>query len=72
MLMQWLMPYLLIIIDIHRLVAHSLTSCVRNSNVHLTIEPAESSEGGVNGVRAVGGGHDDHMSPLLHAVHEGE
>ena len=48
-----------------------LTSCIRYSNIDLTIESAKSPEGRVDAVGSVGGSHDDHMVSLLETVHEG-
>jgi hypothetical protein len=48
------------------------TSWVGDSNVDLSVESTESSKGRVDGVRSVGGGHDDDVGSGLETVHEGE
>lgn len=48
------------------------TSGVRNTNVDLTIETAETTKSRINGVRAVGSGHNHNVGTGLHTVHEGE
>ncbi|TFB02298.1 hypothetical protein CCMA1212_006004 [Trichoderma ghanense] len=47
-------------------------SRVGDANVNLAVETTESSQGRVDGVGSVGGGHDDDVGARLHAVHEGE
>jgi hypothetical protein len=47
-------------------------SGVGNTNVDLAIEATETTKGRVDGVGAVGGGHDHNVGAGLHAVHEGE
>ena len=41
-------------------------------HIKTTILPSETSKGWINAVGSVGGGHDDHMTTLLHAVHQRE
>ena len=48
------------------------TCNIRNADVHLSVESAESPEGSVDAVGPVGGRHDDDMGALLEAVHESE
>jgi hypothetical protein len=45
---------------------------VRDTNVDLTIETAESSKGGVDRVGTVGSSHHDDVGAGLHTVHEGK
>lgn len=45
---------------------------VRNTNVDLTVETTEASEGRVDGVGTVGGSHDNNVGSSLHAVHQSE
>lgn len=45
---------------------------VRNSDVNLSVEPAESSKGRVDRVGSVGGGHDDDVGSGLETVHKSE
>lgn len=40
---------------------------VRNSDVNLAVETTEATQGRVDRVRPVGGGHYDHVGRLLHA-----
>ena len=40
------------------------TDGVRNSDVDFAVESPEATEGSVDGVRPVGGGHDDDVSAL--------
>ena len=48
------------------------TNSVWYPDVNLTVESSEPPEGGVDGVRPIGGGHHDHVGPLLQAVHQGQ
>ena len=48
------------------------TSGIRDTNVDFTIETTETSEGGVDRVGSVGGGHNDDVGACFQAVHEGE
>jgi len=48
------------------------TSGIRNTNVDFTIETTETSEGGVDRVGSVSGGHDDNVGAGFKTVHEGE
>ncbi|KAI6751078.1 hypothetical protein HG530_013992 [Fusarium avenaceum] len=48
------------------------TSGVRDTNINLAIETAESSESGIDRVRSVSGSHNDNVGSGFHAVHEGE
>lgn len=45
---------------------------VRDANVHLTVKAAKSSQGRVNRVGPIRGGHDNDIGAGLHAVHERE
>ncbi len=45
---------------------------VGDANVDLAIEAAEPTQGRVDRIGPVGGGHDDDVGPSLHAIHEGE
>lgn len=45
---------------------------VRNANVDFTIETAETSESRVDGVRTIGGGHDDDIGAGLETIHQGK
>ena len=45
---------------------------VRNADVDLAVKATEASQGRVDAVRPVGGGHDDDVRALLEAVHERE
>ena len=48
------------------------TNSVWDPDVNLTVESSEPPEGGVDGVRPIGGGHHDHVGPLLQTVHQGQ
>ena len=48
----------------------SLTSGVRDADVHLAVKPAKPPQGTVDAVGPVGGCHDDDVRPLLQAVHQ--
>lgn len=45
---------------------------VGDANVNLAIETAETAQGHVNRIRAVGCTHNNHVLVALHAVHEGQ
>jgi len=45
---------------------------IRHANVDLSIETAESSEGGIEGVGSVRSSDNYHMSTTLQAVHKCE
>jgi hypothetical protein len=45
---------------------------IRNTNVDFTIETTETSEGGVDRVGPVSGGHNDNIGARFETVHEGE
>ncbi len=47
-----------------------LTSCVRNTDINLSIEAAKSPQGTVDAVRSVSGSHDDNVTALLESIHE--
>ena len=49
---------------------YNLTSCIRDPNVHLAIKTTKSSQSWINAVGSVGGGHYDHVTSLLQAIHE--
>ena len=48
----------------------SQTCSIWDSNVNLTIESSKPPESRIHTVRAVGGGHDNHMSTLFEPIHE--
>ena len=43
---------------------------IRNTNVDLSVEPAEPSKSWVKGVRSVGGSNNDNVSSCFEAVHQ--
>ena len=57
---MYIYVYMYMYTYMHIHVVHvSHTNGIRNPNVDFPVKAAESPEGGVNAVGAVGGGHDD-------------
>ena len=48
------------------------TDGVRYADVDFTVEATKATQGRVNAVGSIGGGHDDDVRTLLQAVHERE